>query len=78
MPYEYRRLQPPQREEVVQQRRLRGYPLHAPPHPYREAGCYLVTAANFEHACIMASSERRCDFQERLLRAFHEIEAVIA
>ncbi len=69
MPYEYRRLTPEEREEVLRQRRERGYPLHAPPHPFRQAGRFLLTAANFEHAAIMASSDRRTEFETRLLAA---------
>jgi putative transposase len=77
MPYEYRKLTPREREEVVESRKQRGYPLHAPPHPYRENGTYLITAANFEHKEIMHSAERRTKFQELLLNAFREIEADI-
>jgi putative transposase len=75
MPYEYRKLTPEQKEELVAQRRAMGFPLHAPPHPFREAGYYMLTAANFEHARIMNTSERRNEFQMRLLNAFHEINA---
>jgi putative transposase len=77
MPYEYRKLTPKERKEVVESRQQRGYPLHAPPHPYRENGTYLITAANFEHQEIMTSSERRTEFQELLLNGFHEIAAEI-
>jgi hypothetical protein len=35
MPYEYRKLSPTEREEIVTYRRTHGYPLHAPPHPSR-------------------------------------------
>ena len=41
MPYEYRKLTPEEREAVLRQRRECGYPRHAPPHPFREAGRYL-------------------------------------
>jgi len=77
MPYEYRKLSPKEREEVVEARRQRGFPLHQPPHPFREAGSYLITAANFEHAPIMAAPERRTEFQEILLERFREIQAEI-
>jgi putative transposase len=77
MPYEYRKLAPQEREEVVEFRKQRGYPLHAPPHPYRKNGTYLITAANFEHVSVMLLPERRAEFQELLLNAFHEIEAEI-
>jgi putative transposase len=77
MPYEYRKLTLEQQEELVAQRKAIGYPLHAPPHPFREAGYYMLTAANYEHARVMESSERRTEFQKRLLLAFQEIKADI-
>jgi putative transposase len=75
--YEYRKLSPEEREEVVQQRMARGYPLHAPPHPFRDAGQYLLTAANFEHVAIMASPERRSEFEGRLLDVMKEVQAIV-
>jgi putative transposase len=75
MPYEYRKLTSEEREEVLRQRRERGYPLHAPPHPFRLAGYYLISAANFEHAPIMALPDRRTDFESRLLNGLKEIMA---
>jgi len=75
MPYEYRKMTTEERELVLRQRRERGYPLHDPPHPFREAGRYLLTAANFEHAHIMAAPERRTDFEARLLEAMERIQA---
>jgi putative transposase len=74
MPYEYRKMTPEERQQVLTQRRERSYPLHGPPHPFREASRYLLTAANFEHANIMASPERRTDFETRLIEAMHSIE----
>lgn len=76
MPYEYRRMSPEERAQVVQQRAALGYPLHAPPHPQRDAGRYLITAANFEHAPIMAALDRRTEFESRLLSALAAIEAI--
>jgi len=74
--YEYRNLTPEQRRLVVQFRQERGYPWHAPPHPVRGANYYLLTAANFEHATIMASEERRTEFQGLLLEALTNNEEV--
>ena len=73
MPYEYRKLSPKEREEIVNYRRERGYPLHAPPHPFREAGAYLISAANFEHKPVMNSASRRTVFETGLLKTFNEI-----
>ncbi len=75
MPYEYRKLSLPEREELVRYRGERGYPLHAPPHPFREAGYYLITAAIFEHAPVMNSPERRTEFEKLLMDAMKEIQA---
>lgn len=77
MPYEYQRLSPEEREAVLQRRRERGYPLHAPPHPLRDAGRYLITAANYRHAPIMAHSDRRTDFEADLLMAMDAIGAEV-
>ncbi len=73
--YEYRRLSLEERESVVQQRRERGYPHHAPPHPFRHAGHYFITAANYEHNNVMASADRRTEFEEQLLTHLAEIGA---
>lgn len=75
MPYEYRRLTAEERDEVLRQRRERGYPLHSPPHPYRGAAHYLITAANYEHSPIMAASARRTEFEGALLAAMQGILA---
>ena len=79
MPYEYRKLSLKEREEIVNYRRERGYPLHAPPRPFREVGVYMISVANFEHRAIMNSSKRRTEFEVRLLNAIKEItEELIA
>jgi len=73
MPYEYRKLSPKEREEIINYRREHGYPLHAPPHPFRGTGGYLITAANFEHRAIMSSPDSRTEFESRLLNSIKEI-----
>lgn len=77
MPYEFRQLTPDARAAVVDARRRQGFPLHAPPHPYRGAGWYLLSAANFEHKPVMHNADRREEFERRLLAAFSSIEADI-
>ena len=75
--YEYRKLSPEQREEVVRARRERGYPDHQPPHPHREERHYLITAACYEHRYILDALERRQDMLgllfDKLLRADIEL-----
>ena len=73
MPYQYRKLSPKEREEIVRYRREQGYPFHAPPHPFRDEGAYLISAANFEHRAIMNSSKRRTEFEARLFDAIKTI-----
>ncbi len=75
MPYEYRQLSPHEREEIVRRRHAMGFPLHAPPHPFRDAGYYLITAANFEHAPVMNTPNRRTEFDRLLVCAMREIQA---
>jgi len=73
--YIYRRLSSDERAEIVRQRCEKGFPLHAPPHPFRQAGTYAISAANFEHAPIMASTQRRTAFEADLLEALAQIGA---
>jgi putative transposase len=77
MPYDYRKLSTKERADIVAYRRAHGYPLHAPPHPFREAGYYLITAANFEHAPIMATPGRLTEFEVCLTEAMNGIRAEV-
>jgi len=67
MPYEYRRMTPEEQASAVLDRARRGYPLHSPPHPCREAGWYCISAATYEHAPVLAPSVRLASFEEQLL-----------
>jgi len=78
MPYDYRRMAPEQREAVLHLRAAKGYPLHAPPHPLKEKTYYLLTAANYEHRHIIASPERRAEFQKKALEKFQKFEVEVA
>lgn len=57
--YDYRRLTPEQRAEVLEYRRLHGYPLHEPPHLQRVEGWFLITAATYEHKAYFVAEEDR-------------------
>lgn len=70
MPYEYRKLSLLERKEILEERKKRGYPLHSPPHPFRDEGTYLITAANYEHQHIMENPERRTNFEALWLKSF--------
>lgn len=77
MSYLYDKLSPEERERVLCRRRMLGYPLHGPPHPFRGPGCDLITGVNFEHRHIMSTAERRTEFEARLLECWRQIEAGI-
>jgi len=70
-------MSPEERAAVIAHRRERGYPLHAPPHPHREAGWYFLTAANFQHKPVMRASDRRDEFEFRLIDVFRSVDADI-
>jgi len=73
MPYEYRKLSPKERQEIVNYRLEHGHPMHAPPHLFRASGTYLISAANFEHRAVMNTPNRRTEFEARLLESLKEI-----
>jgi len=77
MPYIYRHLTDSERIEIVEERRERGFPLHSPPHAYEEAGCFLITAACFEHAPIMEAGERRTALRTCLLNALQSASVTV-
>jgi len=70
MMYEYRKLTPEQRAEVVQQRLQNGYPPHSPPHPVRDQPFYLLTASCYGHVCHMGSGSRRQEVLDALFEWF--------
>ena len=65
--YRYRRLSQEQQREFVAERRLANLPLHEPHHPQAASQTYFITAANFNHAPILDTEQRRMNFQEELL-----------
>ncbi|MCP4140267.1 MAG: transposase [Chloroflexi bacterium] len=77
MAYEYRNLSAKERKEVVEKRKKQGYPAHSPPHPFREEGTYLITAANYEHQHILENPTRRTAFEKLVLNNFQKIGAEI-
>ncbi|HXF70396.1 MAG TPA: hypothetical protein VNK89_11380 [Thermoflexus sp.] len=70
--YDYRRLTPEQRAEILRERRARGLPLHEPPHFYGEAGEFLITAACYEHQRIFEGPENLSMLAETVLRNLDE------
>jgi len=55
----YRQLSPELRAEVLDHRRLQGFPLHSPPHRYDASGWFLVTGVTYEHQMHFATPADR-------------------
>ena len=68
--YEYRKLTPEQREQLVQERLAQGKPPHQPPHPVRGQKLYLLTAACYEHVHHLRAPERRQAVLDLLFEQF--------
>ncbi|MCZ6678783.1 MAG: transposase [Candidatus Poribacteria bacterium] len=65
--YDYRKLSPEHRHQLLEKRRQRGYPLHAPPHFRGEAGVYLITGTCYEHRNIFNSPEELTELTQEFL-----------
>jgi putative transposase len=50
--YDYRKMTLEERQQVLEERNARGFPLHSPPHFHNISGTYLITAACYEHRPI--------------------------
>jgi len=60
--YDWRRMTLEQRVETILTRQRRNYPKHSPPHfKNKNARCYHISAANFEHKNIIGSSPQRLE-----------------
>ena len=58
--YRWRKWTPDQRKIILEERRQRCHPYHSPAHIESEfTSIYLITAACFEHAPIIGSSDER-------------------
>lgn len=68
--YEYRKLTPEQRQQLVSDRQARGYPPHSPPHPIDEYTYYLLTASCYEHTHHLLAENRRQQLQDLLFEQF--------
>ena len=67
--YDYRRMTPKQRQEVVQRRLLQGVPLHRPPHLKEVEGWYLISAATYEHHHHFTRANELTALRKRLVEA---------
>ena len=68
--YDYRKMTPKERRQVLQQRRERGFPSHAPPHFRGISGTYLITAACYEHRPIFENLDDLSWLADETLNAF--------
>jgi len=69
--YEWRKMTPRQRAEVLELRQRHQQPWHSPPHRTADTGQYLFTAACFEHQPIIGlNPSRLATFSESLLEVF--------
>jgi putative transposase len=75
--YEYRKLTPQQKSELVQYRLSRGFPPHSPPHPVRGQTFYLLTAACYEHKHQMHYESRRQQLLDMLFEKFITKDVII-
>ena len=75
--YRYRTLTPEQKTEVLRQRRLRGVPLHKPPHFHRAEGWFLITAATYEHKRYFQTEEDRAWLLDELLKELQVVRISI-
>ena len=68
--YQYRRMTPEERAQELMKRRIRGFPLHAPPHLEQGEGNYLLTAACFEHQHFFDEPALLTWLQDTILELF--------
>ncbi len=68
--YDYRKMTPEEQQRILQQRRDRGFPLHAPPHLRDISGVYLITSACYEHQPIFDTPNDLSWLADQVLDAF--------
>ena len=62
------------KQEVLQLRKERGFPLHAPPHFRNVSGTYLITSACYEHRPIFEDPDDLSWLTEELLTALSDAD----
>jgi putative transposase len=72
--YDYRKMSPEERREVLEARRARGMPLHAPPHIRETPGEYFITATCYEHRHIFEHPDDLSLLADETLDAFAKAE----
>jgi putative transposase len=72
--YDYRKMTPEERQQVIRERRERGFPWHAPPHFPGVSGEYLISAACFEHQPVFADPTDLSWLLDQTLNALDEVK----
>jgi putative transposase len=75
--YNYRYLTPLQKAEIIEYRKLQGFPPHSPPHPFQHKTFYLLTAACYEHKPRINSISRRQELLDQLFKNFLDADIEI-
>ena len=75
--YRYSTLTLEQKTEILRQRRLKGVPLHEPPHFHRAEGWFLITAATYEHKRYFQTEEDRAWLLCELLKELQVVRISI-
>ncbi len=57
--YAWRKMTPEERQEMLDWRKAVEHPWHSPPHPDMGERHYLLSAACYEHAPIIGTSDKR-------------------
>ncbi len=66
--YDWRKMTIEERDEVLKDRKQKGYPWHSPPHQIGETDYYFISGACYEHQTIIGTSPTRmAQFSEWLL-----------
>jgi len=65
--YTYKHLTPEEREKLVEERIRRGFPPHAPPHPFRGERFYFLTAACYYHQTLLSQPHRRREILREII-----------
>ena len=70
--YAWRKMTEEQREEALRARRQFRVPWHAPPHFGTDEGFYHISAACYEHGCLLDNPDRIASFESELVGGLGE------
>lgn len=76
--YNWRNISPSEREELLNERKAKGFPWHSPPHLQSDLLTYFISAACYQHTPIIGNSKTRmASFSQLLLDTMIEKQAQI-